>query len=188
MPKIPVENTTTTSSPFYPHPASATLFPVPIKQHIHSPIVLYQSKKRRAVVRSKQQKLWQNIRQSLVNRTERGLTGNGDHPAAEDTEQAEVLSEGKALYLEAEALRINQNRKEMPQLLPVSLKGKTGLAMGAAILLGDAGLNVRRFNPYGQPDTRPLDSTNAGSGIINCGTFDRTNNFVPESYPVWQRC
>ncbi|MCK8321543.1 glucosyltransferase [Erwinia amylovora] len=164
MPKIPVENTTTTSSPFLPAPR--VCYPFSCAHKATYPL----TDRVVSVEKSEEPLSDQSSRSSgktsvnrLLTALKGGLTGNGDHPAAEDTEQAEVLSEGKALYLEAEALRINQNRKEMPQLLPVSLKGKTGLAMGAAILLGDAGLNVRRFNPYGQPDTRPLDSTNAGS-------------------------
>ncbi|UWS29361.1 glucosyltransferase [Erwinia pyrifoliae] len=91
------------------------------------------------------------------------LSRSGDNATAENTEQAEVLSVGKALYLQAEALRNAQNKKERPQPLPLSLKGKTGFAMGAALMLTDAGLCLRRSNQYGRPDTRPLHTPEAGS-------------------------
>ncbi|UWS31091.1 hypothetical protein [Erwinia pyrifoliae] len=64
--------------------------------------------------------------------------------ACRKSEAREVLLQGKIIQLEAEEARVSLNLPDWPQPLTLSLKGKAGLALGAAAALTGAGLCLRQ--------------------------------------------
>lgn len=85
----------------------------------------------------------------ILNTLKRVWPGSANN---EDVEQSVVIFEGARLYQEAEALRDTRSKTEQQQALPLSLKSKTALAMGAAVMLAGAGLFWRQFSQSGRPD------------------------------------
>ncbi|WP_042958502.1 hypothetical protein [Erwinia tasmaniensis] len=80
--------------------------------------------------------------------------------SAENVELAEGIAEGKALYRQAQSLRDAQNQTN-PQPLPLLLRSKMGLAMGAAVMLSGTGLVLREFSQHGRSDTAPVNNADA---------------------------
>lgn len=75
--------------------------------------------------------------------------------SGENAVLADILAEGQALYQQAEALRDSRREQNQHQALPLSLKGKTGMAMSAAAILSTAGLSIREFSYYARPERLP---------------------------------
>ncbi|CCG85373.1 hypothetical protein [Erwinia piriflorinigrans] len=79
----------------------------------------------------------------------------------ENAERADILAKGKALYQQAEALRDLHRAQNQHQTLPLSLQGKTGLVMSAAVILSTAERYIREFNHYARPDRLPPHQSTA---------------------------
>ncbi|CAO95055.1 hypothetical protein [Erwinia tasmaniensis] len=86
------------------------------------------------------------------------LPGSG----TDDIELNGVISTGKALYLEAQALNLTQ-RENPQQAPPLSLKTKTGLAMAATLILSGAETFFKQFSQPGRSDPHQGSNLNDGS-------------------------
>lgn len=123
----------------------------------------------------------------LRNALRRSIARSCRDNSAQDTELAEGIAEGKALYLQAESLRDTQNQTN-PQPLPLLLRSKMGLAMGAAVMLSGTGLIFRAFSQHGRSDTAPVDNPDTypdPSTMENTpGPTDLFNSIAWQSHPV----
>ncbi|AUX74364.1 hypothetical protein [Erwinia pyrifoliae] len=114
----------------------------------------------------------------VLNTLKRGLRWRTDEAGKEDVELSAVISEGEALYQEAEALRDARSQMNQQQVLPLSLKRKTAFAMGAVVILAGAGLCRRQFSQSGAKTAyEPASSAMAD-------TFETANLFSTHSTPL----